>query len=218
MRETSSSGISNTVDSTGEPAFATSSGLRILAWNSAAERTLGHSPTDVIGEQCYEVLEATDGMGDSFCGRKCPLLVTLDQGEPIDSVELWIRCADRSRISATASVFAVPDTETLQSTLVHILSPTEVRQDTDAPLSAGDDEPLIPPTNSGANSQIIYSLTDRETQVLQLLAQGKGTHTMADDLYISPATVRSHIQSITNKLDVHTRLQAVIVANRRRLI
>jgi DNA-binding NarL/FixJ family response regulator len=55
-------------------------------------------------------------------------------------------------------------------------------------------------------------LTDREIQVLQLVAEGLPPNEVARKLVISPKTVSSHVQRILTKLDVHTRAQAVAVA------
>ncbi|HEV8103545.1 MAG TPA: response regulator transcription factor [Gaiellaceae bacterium] len=55
-------------------------------------------------------------------------------------------------------------------------------------------------------------LSDREVQVLQLIAEGLPPNEVARRLVISPKTVSSHVQRILTKLDVHTRAQAVAVA------
>ena len=52
-------------------------------------------------------------------------------------------------------------------------------------------------------------LSDREREVLRLLAAGLSTPEIAARLYITAGTVRSHLKSISRKLDVHSRLQAV---------
>jgi DNA-binding NarL/FixJ family response regulator len=51
-------------------------------------------------------------------------------------------------------------------------------------------------------------LTAKERQVLARLAQGESNAAIAEALYISPATVKSHLTSIYAKLDVRTRLEA----------
>jgi DNA-binding NarL/FixJ family response regulator len=51
-------------------------------------------------------------------------------------------------------------------------------------------------------------LTDRERQVLALLAEGADNDAIARALVISPQTARTHIQNILSKLDVHSRLEA----------
>jgi len=55
-------------------------------------------------------------------------------------------------------------------------------------------------------------LTDREIEVLQLIAEGLPPAEVAKRLVIAPKTVSSHMQRILAKLDVHTRAQAVAVA------
>jgi DNA-binding NarL/FixJ family response regulator len=69
-----------------------------------------------------------------------------------------------------------------------------------------------------ADAQGISELTSRESEVLRLLAQGLNQEAIAVELEISPATVGTHIQRILNKLDVHSRTQAVAVAYRERLV
>ena len=55
-------------------------------------------------------------------------------------------------------------------------------------------------------------LTDREMDVLRQLASGRSTEQIADSLYISVLTVRSHVKSILAKLGVHSKLEAVTYA------
>lgn len=58
------------------------------------------------------------------------------------------------------------------------------------------------------------SLTPREREVLGLLADGLGQGDIADRLVITSKTVSTHIQHVLEKLDVHSRAQAVAVAHR----
>jgi DNA-binding NarL/FixJ family response regulator len=55
-------------------------------------------------------------------------------------------------------------------------------------------------------------LTDRERDVLHLLAQGLSNHEIGERLFISPKTVRNHVSNIFNKLQVVDRVQAAIRA------
>ncbi len=63
-----------------------------------------------------------------------------------------------------------------------------------------------------------YSLTERQIEVLQLLADGKSTEQIAALLFISKTTVRNHIAHLTAALGVHTRVQAIVLASRAGLI
>jgi DNA-binding NarL/FixJ family response regulator len=61
-------------------------------------------------------------------------------------------------------------------------------------------------------------LTEREHEILQLVAQGMSTAKMASLLFVSPHTVRSHVGHILAKLDTHSKGEAVAVGYRRGLI
>lgn len=62
------------------------------------------------------------------------------------------------------------------------------------------------------------SLTDRERDILALLARGLGNQEIARALFISEATVKTHLRRIYGKLDVDTRAGAVAVAKEQRLL
>jgi len=61
-------------------------------------------------------------------------------------------------------------------------------------------------------------LTRREREVLSLLALGSNSSEIARALVVSPNTVRTHVQSILAKLQVHSRLEAVAFATRHQLL
>lgn len=61
-------------------------------------------------------------------------------------------------------------------------------------------------------------LTQREVEILRLLARGQDTQAIADGLTISGNTVRTHLQNIFLKLGAHSKLEAVSIANRRGLL
>jgi DNA-binding NarL/FixJ family response regulator len=65
---------------------------------------------------------------------------------------------------------------------------------------------------------LAQQLSPRELEVLELLAEGASGRQIATGLHISPNTVRTHVQSILTKLQVHSRLQAVAFAVRHGLV
>lgn len=64
----------------------------------------------------------------------------------------------------------------------------------------------------------MWRLTEREVEVLQLLSEGASGQEIAERLDLSPHTVRTHIQSIMSKLQVHSRLAAAALAVRHGLV
>ena len=67
-------------------------------------------------------------------------------------------------------------------------------------------------------ARLFASFTKRELQILHLLADGLDTTTMADRLEIADHTVEWHVRHVIEKLQVHSKLQAVIAAVRRGII
>jgi DNA-binding NarL/FixJ family response regulator len=61
-------------------------------------------------------------------------------------------------------------------------------------------------------------LTDREMEVLRLVAQGMNNRDIAKELYISENTVKNHIRNILEKLHLHSRMEAVVYAVREKMI
>ncbi len=61
-------------------------------------------------------------------------------------------------------------------------------------------------------------LTERELEVLQLVAQGLSNRKIAEKLFISENTVKNHVRNMLEKLHVHSRMEAVLYAMRENLI
>ncbi|MBW4632939.1 MAG: response regulator transcription factor [Iphinoe sp. HA4291-MV1] len=74
------------------------------------------------------------------------------------------------------------------------------------------------PEGATHSTQHSNSLTQREQEILSLLASGKTNQQIAQTLYITPGTVRVHVHAILHKLGVSDRTQAVIVAIKKQLI
>jgi len=67
-------------------------------------------------------------------------------------------------------------------------------------------------------SPAVDTLSDREVEVLNLMAKGVSNKNIADQLSITQSTVKTHITSIFQKLDVTTRTEAVTTALKRGII
>jgi ATP/maltotriose-dependent transcriptional regulator MalT len=69
-----------------------------------------------------------------------------------------------------------------------------------------------PPAGSDAAAR--FGLSEREREVLGLLAEGRSNPEIAEALFISRATARTHVGNVLAKLGVHSRAEAVAVAHR----
>jgi DNA-binding NarL/FixJ family response regulator len=70
----------------------------------------------------------------------------------------------------------------------------------------------------GDSKGVAAKLTDRELQVLRLVAQGLNNKDIADKLFISENTVKNHIRNILDKLHLHSRMEAVVYAVKEKLL
>ena len=70
--------------------------------------------------------------------------------------------------------------------------------------------PTPPPATSGA----LATITERESQVLALVAEGLSNAEIAARLHITPGTAKTHVGNLLTKLDARDRVQLVIIAHR----
>ncbi len=83
-----------------------------------------------------------------------------------------------------------------------------------------DEAPVKPAKKLGEEAVEVseLSLTDREHQVLELMALGRDTQAMASEMGVAEATVRTHVKHLFTRLGVHSRAEAVAVGLREGLI
>lgn len=183
-----------------DPAFACDERGSIVAWNSASERLLGHRADDVTGLPCDSVLCGRDVFGNLYCTANCNPRQIAGGGSGMRRFLMDVRTAGGSFLRVTLHTIRVPGRGPNRFALVHVM-------DTDE--EAG---------TKGFRRGRAPDLTPRELEVLRLLCDGIGTRLIAERLFISPSTTRKHIQNILAKMGAHSRLEAVCVALRGRLI
>jgi PAS domain S-box-containing protein len=79
-----------------------------------------------------------------------------------------------------------------------------------------DGEELIGTGDGALPQELASTLTPREREVIRLVAQGATTGQIADELYLSPATIRSHVRNAMVKTEARTRahLVALVLGDR----
>lgn len=124
-------------------------------------------------------------------------------------------------IRAGASGYLLKDTETDELLngirAMHrgatLFNSSTAKRALDQILTSGMEEP-----DSSGKDRLLSALTERETEVLQLLAYGKRNHEISAILCISEGTTKTHIHHIMQKLEAQDRTQAVVTAIRMKLV
>jgi DNA-binding CsgD family transcriptional regulator len=201
--------------------FAFDANDLVILWNRGCEEMLGRSAYQVLGRHCYDIMCGRDIYGNLYCCPNCPVTVQSREHpkDPVQRFELDVATGDGGKRRVALTTFAIPAPRPSLATLVHVLripgqnaSPLEheLEQAVAAPLEART--PLRTPEGP------VAPLTGREQDILRRMARGLATTTIAEQLFISPVTVRNHIARILSKLDVHTKLAAVAFAYRNGLL
>jgi DNA-binding CsgD family transcriptional regulator len=201
------------------PAFATDSRDRIVFWNQGAAELLGRRPDEAMGLHCYEVLNGRDVFGNRYCYANCPVTATLRSGEPVHGFEMEVAANGSERKPINLTVLRIPSVREDLFTVVHLLQPIEpesrLQRTLDKINGNGVSAPNAAALPAVAEPESGPPLTRREIEVLALVAEGRPNKDVARALDLSLATVRNHIHSILDKLEVHSKLEAVSLAFRR---
>ena len=179
---------------------------RIILWNGIAEALLGYQANQVLGQHCYEVFMATDECGTLACCESCAQITQARKLHWTTHQTLTCRTKSGQPIRLQVLSFCLLSPEQKLSSLIHVFwDAAESRQLSDAAVAK-------PPPSQPADSPVMF-LSRQERNVLGCLAAGLDTKTIASMLFISPTTAPNPVQSILHKLGVHSRLQAVALAN-----
>ena len=207
------------LDNAADGAFVIDEEQGIIYWNQAAQEILGYAPEDVLGQSCYEVLGGCDDRGRAICCPQCYVSAAASTGQAVTSYDVATRTKSGHMRWISVSILVSPTNEDNPAPLVvHLFRDATKKKQREKFILQMVEEaehiqaatlPLMPPTST---ESLADELTDREREVLSLLAQGLNTHDIAKSLSISSSTVRNHVQNILNKLQVHSRLEAVAYA------
>ena len=203
--------------------FAVDREQRIVYWNRAVRELLGHSAADVLGKHCYDVIAGKDDRRCAVCQPSCRAIMGANHGKPMPAVDILVQLLAGREIWLNVSTLLVPSCWQDLSVLVHFCRDAtrshEARRQMDQ-VHKMVGQSIRPPAKSrkARPATTPLHLTTREQEVLTRLAAGESTTGVARSLFISPVTVRNHIQSILGKLGVHSRLEAVTLALRRNLL
>lgn len=207
------------LDRAAEGAFLIDNNQRIIYWNRAAQEMLGYAQGEVLGRSCYDIVQGRDDHDHTWCRGNCSVTAKARTGQPVETFNTlaWTKSGELRWINVSILCLGTPEEEDSLAVLHLFRDAGDVKlreQFTRQVLHLVENMQQHQPPSRSASSdgRLSEALTMREIEVLQLLAQGFSTQQIVQALSISKSTTRNHIQNIYQKLEVHTRAQAVAYA------
>jgi DNA-binding CsgD family transcriptional regulator len=155
---------------------------------------------------CWRLARLRSPDGGPFCATDCPVQREARAGAPPPSHRVAHGSQPGRLRDFELVTFLVPPARDGRFPLVHLLRPIPTPEP--AIVAPTQDDPSAggsPPPAGGVDP-----LSAREDEVLRLLAAGLRDEAIAARLFISPITVRNHIQRIMQKMGAHRRIEAVL--------
>lgn len=178
------------------------------------------------------VAEAVNGRDAvALAHQHCPHVVLMDLHMPVMDGTAAIRtiCADPNISSGVAALTTFDDDESIfgaieagaSGYLLKTIEPADLRNAVHT-LAAGDAllSPVVTTRVLGALSaslprlhpETVTPLTDREREILTEVGRGKSNQEIAEDLHLSPATTRTYVSRIMQRLGARDRAGLVVIA------
>ncbi len=212
------------LENAADGAFIVDAEYEVVYANQAAQQTLDLQLGDGRPRLCYQILHGRDEGYRLICNEYCPVARQILSGRKVNNFDLNVAVSDDD-LWVNMSVFKFSCVQDQKPYIIHLFRDVtqkkrevelverlvEVAKQYDTSEHDND-------VSSQARAHPREELTGREREVLSLLAQGHSTRKIARELSISVNTTRNHIQNILQKLNVHTRLEAVIYAIHHNLI
>ncbi len=195
---------------------------QVTFWNQACEDLTGVSAAQATGRACHEILQGQDCSGRPFCGPDCPVAKLSKGGPSPAKFSIRISAGEAGRVQLNVGTMLVPSGVEGEWMVVHFMQRGHCKSSVGsldrinmgAQLN-GKNYPIGAP---GSSSQGVGLLTEREREILCLMAYGQTTDVISQRLHISVTTVRNHIQRLMAKLNVHSRVEAVSCAHHHQLV
>jgi DNA-binding CsgD family transcriptional regulator len=187
------------------PVWVTCADGSICYLNDRAEALLGRTLASCIGKPCHTVVAARAPSGRKFCGPDCAVKRAALSRSEIEPLPICIprRRAAPHHVRIVVITAHPPDASGPR--LVHCVVDDEKEERFRAYL----DRVMARTSHRTARSLEDFHLTRRERQILRLLADDATLHAISNELSLSYATVRNHVQHVLEKLGVHSILEAV---------
>ncbi len=223
----------DTLCSTGDAVFIVDESRHIIRWNKTAEAILKYSEPEVLNRKCYQVFLGKTSADTVHCKPDCRVRRKVEKSAQKnfdlktwtkDGKGLWLNVSVISPVLDGQRYIAhilrdISREKKMESVLNRLLEDLGIRGQTwDCSDSEGRVGACAPDNALKAKSGATDTLSEREKEVLLLLAEGLDAKSLAQKLNISQYTARNHIQNILVKLDLHSKAQAVSYAFKKGLL
>ncbi len=202
-----------------EPVFVTDRHNRLIFWNKSAERLLGYTSEEAVATSCASLLKGCDVYGNRYCDQTCPITQAAVRGETVRHFDLRLQAKDKRTVVVDVSILTFTLAPPDYFFLAHILTPSKslepVSQHPETGESPARFRLIVAQQSPDARAR---KLTAREVEVIGMLAAGHTTPEIASRLHISTLTARNHIQNILDKLELHSKAEAVAFAFQKKLL
>jgi len=211
--------LANLLEGTSDAAFTVDLEGEIRTWNKAAERLFGYQAATAVGKSCSSLIGGqTENI--QVCCEGCTVLECVRSGKNVANYDMRVRSASGRPFWVNVSILVVSNARTDRRLTVHFMRDIEMRKTSEkltrrvlaiakTIVNSSDDTSNLPP---------VAALTQQEVRILNLIASGRSTKHLADELQISARTLRNHVHHINQKLHTRNRLEAVCEARRRNIV
>jgi PAS domain S-box-containing protein len=205
------SGLDKAVARAEDGVLGTGTDGRIVLWNRAAAKLLGYTAREVLGRASRDLFSGSDDSGNRLGDPGSHVRTLVKRGERVQSLDMRIQTKAKRPAWINLNTLVIPGGPTGSLLGIHVF------QNVTASRKLMSLVQERAPRRPGAEVPE-HALTRRELEILRLISTGANTKAIAEQLHVSPATVRNHVQSILPKLGTHSRLAAVVYAARNRML
>ncbi len=180
--------------------YAVDAGQRVVFMNRVAEQAFGLTSAEAVGQHCFRLVAGMDYDGNCTCRAECATIRAARASLPVADYDVLVHplVGRRRWVSMGIVVARVAGFE--EPVAVHMARDLTSRRE------------LLPEEAVAGAGEAAHGLTPREIEVVRMLAGGSPVRQIAQELVVTPATVRNHIENLMGKLGAHSRLQAVLRA------
>jgi len=210
------------LEHTADAAYTVTTGGEICSWNAAAELLFGFAASDVLGRNIDEVLEARDALGTRALAGGADVATRRRDGASggLPNFDLEVRTRSGERIWVNVSTIVFDNQRTGRRLFVRLARDVNQQRRNEELLARMLEaaRQLVALAQDASHHAAVEPLSEQELRILKLLAEGRGSAAIGRTLRISAQTLRNHLHHINRKLRTHSRLEAVMHAQRRGLI